>query len=71
MLVFGDGTVQNGKLERLETQQALTNSRIGVRIELPALQIAKELIQSVVSPLAIVSLATIVTLAQSIVNVTI
>jgi hypothetical protein len=70
-LVLWHGTVKNGKLECLETKQALAHGRIRVGIELATLQVTKELVQSVVSALAIVRLSTLVTLTQGVVDIAI
>jgi hypothetical protein len=68
-LVLWDGSVQNGKLKRLETQQALAHGGVRVGVELAALEITKELVQGVVSALAVVRLLTVLALAQGIVDV--
>lgn len=64
MLVFTQMAIQNGKLKSLQSQQTLADRSIGVRVELAALQVAKELVQCIVATLSAVVMASILSMVQ-------
>jgi hypothetical protein len=70
-LVLGNRAIQDRKLKGLETEQALTDSRIGVGIELASLEVTEEFVQSIVPTLAVVRLGAVMALAQRIVDIAI
>lgn len=69
MLVFTQMAIQNGKLKSLQSQQTLADRSIGVRVELAALQVAKKLVQRVISALTIIGVACLLSLTQGIVYI--
>lgn len=69
LLIFRHGTIEEGKLKGLQTQQTLADRGIGIRVELAALQVAKKLVQRIVSTLTIIGVASLLSLAQGIVHI--
>jgi hypothetical protein len=70
-LIFGHRTIQDGKLKRLESYETLADGGIGVRVKLAPLQIAEELVQRIVTALAIIRGIAVLALAQGVVYVAI
>lgn len=69
LLIFRHGTIEEGKLKGLQTKQTLADRGIGIRVELAALQVAKKLVQRVISALTIIGVACLLSLTQGIVYI--
>jgi hypothetical protein len=70
-LIFRYWAVENWQLESLEAKKPLPNGGIRAGIELTTLQVTEELVQRVVTPLAIIRGASIRALAKSVVDIAI
>jgi hypothetical protein len=69
LLIFRNRAIEDGQLESLQAEKALADRGVGVRIELATLEVAEELVQCIVATLAIVSMVSVLPLAQGIVHI--